>query len=114
MNGENAPFAVFEAKDRSSRPVSPQDAGLTVSPVDRAGHDLGRHQQDSAGRPRAEILLGHKQAEDESGAGRHHIEGNGAMGSQSCLQPAGPGGQAVPGVMLAVRIRSRSAAVAPA
>lgn len=95
--GEEASLAFFPPVDHRTRAIPPEEARVSVLPVHRAGHHLRCHEEDGAGRPLCKYCSATARRAPSLPWSQH-----------------APEGQAVPGVIVAMRIRSISSAATPA
>ena len=77
MGRKNLMTVLPFSQNGRTRPITPENTGTPVLPVDGPCHYFRGHYKYVSTIPCMEILCGHVEAENEAGAGSRDIEGNG-------------------------------------
>ena len=86
-------FAFMGLQHHRACAVTEQHAGGAVGPVQKARHGFRADQKHGVGLAAADEIVGHRQAIDEAGADRLHVEGRTMGHAQSRLHAGGGGGK---------------------
>ena len=78
-------LAVIGLQHHRAGAVAEQHAGGAVGPVQQPAHAFGADQKNGAGLAAADEIVGHRQAIDEAGANRLHVEGGAVRHAQPRL-----------------------------
>ena len=93
MNRQQAVLRGVGAKDDGAGPVSEENAGGAVRPVDDPGEQFGADEQDGAGGARLDVLVRDGETVDESGAGGRDVESGSGTRAEAVLNEAGRRGE---------------------